>query len=548
MAITYLFKEDKTQMSFGLTSLRRRIIAVSLLLVACLFGAALYTQGLVNETTRNNQLRLARQKAFSEKLTALKATLYNTEIGLYQYAVLLDESQRSSVTVLLHSAQAQARQLDRFAFSPGKVQIGGLAADLVTQLQGLAQEASRLLEVIGHVNQRFPASPIFSDHTYPANLRFITAVENAIADTETQPDGAQRDRILNLFKDVRYQWAQQVSVVRIYIANRSGVFGMPEAGMRQHLRNRNNYLSKVRDLLTQLRRLDGQGALGLLQGEALGEMDEALSDFETNFQRVIDIYQSGDWRADIPLLRNTIQPRFVQIWQVVNRLDDALTRGSSNSVMQVLDMADTSSRFLWLITAFTAGVLLIAVFAYEYLIRRPVYQVVHALEAVGSGASYTPLLKTRTKETDTLIRAFREMQQRVYTREMRLAAILDNASEGIINIGGDGLIRKFNNAAETLFGYSAEEVVGKNVSVLMPHPIREEHDHYIDRYLQSGEPRIIGTEVNVTAQRKDGSVFPMSIKLSDMVLDGGHYFTAIVSDVRARKAMLAHFRHLGARQ
>ena len=531
-------------MNFGLKSLRGRIIAVSLLLVGCLFGAAFYTQGLVNQSTRANQLLLARQKAFSEKLTTLKATLYNAEIGLYQYAALLDESQRESVAELLSSARSQAGELDRLDFSRSRKQIGDLAADVVAQLTMLEQEANNLLKVIGHVDQRFPASPIFSGHTYPANLRFITAVENAIADTEAQRDGVERDHILGLLKELRYQWAQQVSVVRIYIANRSGVFGMPEAGMRQHLANRDNYLQKVRILLKQLKGLDEHGKLGLLQSESLAEMRSALADFEVNFKRVVEIYRSGNWRADIPLLRNTIRPRFAAIWQLVNHLDDAVARGSSNSVMQVLDMADTSSWFLWLTTIFTAGVLLVAVFAYEYLIRRPLYQVVYALEALGSGGSYSPVLKTRTKATGTLVRAFLVMQQRVYSREMRLAAILDNASEGIINIGGDGIIRKFNNAAELLFGYSRWTGRSARPARRMPQPVRDEHDQYIKRYLESGEARIIGSEVNVTAQRKDGTVFPMSIKLSDMVLEGGHYFTAIVSDISERKAMLDHLRHL----
>jgi len=172
------------------------------------------------------------------------------------------------------------------------------------------------------------------------------------------------------------------------------------------------------------------------------------------------------------------------------------------------------------------------------------YQVVNALEAFGQGGSYSPLLSSGVTETDRLLSSFREMQQQVYTRELRLSAILDNASEGIITINDEGVVENFNNAAETLFGYQANEVIGRNVSLLMPHPTRDEHDGYIRRYLESREPRVIGNEINVNAQRKDGTIFPMSIKLSEMVLDGRHYFTAIVADISEHKAMLDRLRQL----
>src|SRR5262245_11091866 len=92
--------------------------------------------------------------------------------------------------------------------------------------------------------------------------------------------------------------------------------------------------------------------------------------------------------------------------------------------------------------------------------------------------------------------------------EARWRAIIDSAVDGIIVIDAHGLIEAFNRGAERLFGYTEREIVGKNVNALMPSPYHEEHDEYIRHYLATGEQRIIGIGRQVTARRKDGTVFP----------------------------------------
>jgi two-component system sensor kinase FixL len=96
-------------------------------------------------------------------------------------------------------------------------------------------------------------------------------------------------------------------------------------------------------------------------------------------------------------------------------------------------------------------------------------------------------------------------------REERLRSILDTGPDAIIVIDERGLVESLSRAAERLFGYAAAEVVGRNVSMLMPSPYREEHDNYIERYRRTGERRIIGIGRVVVGQRADGSVFPMEL-------------------------------------
>ncbi|TIT74941.1 MAG: PAS domain S-box protein, partial [Mesorhizobium sp.] len=101
-------------------------------------------------------------------------------------------------------------------------------------------------------------------------------------------------------------------------------------------------------------------------------------------------------------------------------------------------------------------------------------------------------------------------------REDHLRSILATVPDAMIVIDESGLIQSFSAAAETLFGYKSAEVIGENVKLLMPSPYRQEHDNYMQRYLTTGERRIIGLGRTVTGMRKDGSTFPMELAVGEM--------------------------------
>lgn len=115
----------------------------------------------------------------------------------------------------------------------------------------------------------------------------------------------------------------------------------------------------------------------------------------------------------------------------------------------------------------------------------------------------------------------------------RLESIVITATDAIITINARGVIDSFNPAAEAMFGYAKEEALGENVSILMPSPHREEHDHHISRYLETGERRVIGMGLETVARRKDGSLFPIELALSEVEHLG--LFTAIIRDISERK-------------
>ena len=116
-----------------------------------------------------------------------------------------------------------------------------------------------------------------------------------------------------------------------------------------------------------------------------------------------------------------------------------------------------------------------------------------------------------------------------------LESVVETAIDGIIVIDTRGKILMANSAVSHLFGYSIEELIGQNVSILMPSPHREGHDHYLERYLSTGNKQIIGIGREVEGRRKNGTLFPVRLAVSEIIVDQNHFFTGILQDLTPMK-------------
>jgi two-component system sensor kinase FixL len=138
------------------------------------------------------------------------------------------------------------------------------------------------------------------------------------------------------------------------------------------------------------------------------------------------------------------------------------------------------------------------------------------------------------------------LDARLRASEERWRSIIESAVDAIIVIDSRGAIEAFNPAAERLFGYRESEVMGRNVSALMPSPYREEHDAYLSRYLRTGDAKIIGIGREVTGQRADGTLFPLHLSVGEMLLGGERKFTGILHDLSSRVRMEEQLREQAA--
>jgi PAS domain S-box-containing protein len=157
---------------------------------------------------------------------------------------------------------------------------------------------------------------------------------------------------------------------------------------------------------------------------------------------------------------------------------------------------------------------------------------------IGGERKFTGMLRDLTKRV--------RLEGELGASEARWRAIVDSAVDGIIVIDAHGHVEAFNQAAERLFGYTAQEVVGRNVDMLMPSPYREEHDTYLARYLATGRAKIIGLGREVQGRRKDGTTFPLHLSVGEMSIDGQRKFTGILHDLSSRVEMEGRLREQAA--
>ena len=142
--------------------------------------------------------------------------------------------------------------------------------------------------------------------------------------------------------------------------------------------------------------------------------------------------------------------------------------------------------------------------------------------------------------------AARRAQAALAEREAHLQSVLDTVPDAMVVIDPDGHIESFSATAERLFGYMPSEVLGQNVSMLMPSPYREQHDGYLLRYLTTGERRVIGSGRLVVGMRKDGSTFPMELAVGEVQSSDRRFFTGFIRDLTERQQTQKRLQELQA--
>lgn len=245
----------------------------------------------------------------------------------------------------------------------------------------------------------------------------------------------------------------------------------------------------------------------------------------------------GSWHA-------SLEPYFAKVRATHRKMEYAMYTDATENMYALAQAVNGELQVLWHATLVGIVALIVGFFLFEYSIRKPMTRIANALKAEAEGMKHVAVPRTWTQETKTLVAAFQYMQQQIHARQQRLETILDNAAEGIITFDAEGRIESFNQAAERLFGYSGIEVAGKDLRLIIPPQTRESRKDYLKHFVRTEIQRLIGHEGEVTGRHKDGSTFPMALKVSAMTLDGKQLYTGLVADISERKALLEHLKDM----
>ena len=301
-----------------------------------------------------------------------------------------------------------------------------------------------------------------------------------------------------------------------------------ESGQRGFLlTGEERYLQPYLKALSQLPALLGDiEKEHLRMGRSLGweenKMNRLLHLKLADMGRTIELRRQGELAAATALVL-TDEGRLImdQLRDALQRLRSAdriyLQQKDSQFIDSTRETRFTSTLLFMLVIMITiVGFLLLS----RELKRRELL-VIEAESARREQLKTSELLKRRSRE--------------IVDSVNRQKAILNTVVDGIITINEFGIVESFNPAAERLFGYRAEDVIGENVKMLMPSPYRDEHDDYLQHYREGGEAHIIGIGREVVGQCSDGSTFPMELAVGRMEIEGRAMYTGIVRDVSERK-------------
>lgn len=534
----------------SLTTLNGRFTWVSLTFLVILVSLTLYSHESVQHSAGTSLEYIRKNQILTEKLNSVTNTLEEIESKLHQFSTFLRSDQHDEILRLLIELKAQTSALAADEDMKLSKTLQLASAQLNEHTDKLNNIIKQYLFIMQNVESRYPGMPILMTQLEPTNRKFSEAVELALQEGElsdVRPRIIEREhyRIMQLFQEARYAWAMQISWFRVFVANRMGAFGDPETAMRNNLANRQMFVNAVQEVLDRLVTYKKKGMLGLQQEESLEQMREALEYYNEHLEHAVQIYFSDNWRADVVLLRDSLQPALDQFWQLLHMQESGIADINKMGISKSQGTANLLSYFIWLFTGIISVMLFVAYNIFQKKIRKPILQLSDSMHFVDGSIHTLPSAKDNVLEVNRLIDAYTEMRLQVDNRQRRLQSILDNAAEGIITIDKNGGIESFNKAASSLFGYEPAEIIGRQFSSLFPGDTPPVNWHEIHQQANKhGEAEIYGKEWELVGQRKDGSSFHLSLKFSEMQIGGQTLYTAIVDDISERRAVIEHLRHL----
>lgn len=307
---------------------------------------------------------------------------------------------------------------------------------------------------------------------------------------------------------------------------RKDYLDMPDSSI---IRRINNKIALQKETLATL-----QKELASTSEPSITRLLEMLGTYPDIFRKLANINRSYLYLINVVLAGKTVEidtlTEEIRNFTLSQRVE--ISNLISNKIKEIY--RDT---ILWTAigTAFSIVFLLLITSG----ITRPITAISQTLTLLSQkqGAPKIPALdrKDEIGKMALAAQSFKKMSEELEESEIRTKTILETAVDGLITINDRGLIETFNPASETIFGYKKEEVIGKNIKLLMPEPDKSAHDQYLSKYHKHHKKTIMDSSREVLAMRKNGEIFPIDLSLSEVKLANKTIYSGIIRDVSERK-------------
>ncbi|VAW82104.1 diguanylate cyclase/phosphodiesterase (GGDEF & EAL domains) with PAS/PAC sensor(s) [hydrothermal vent metagenome] len=412
-------KQNKT---FGfLNSLRGRYLAIVGVLAFVILSSAWTAQFYLSRTETQSRVNINIRNEVIEYSRRIRNAIWQAENAQKDFLLTPLQTYQYTYNKNFESALRNTSALKEITW----IRNTGLENDieeLYANIIILKQASAELAGIRSNIERLFPTTPTLRNIMSADNQGFYTAATLGVNEFSGSSMDQSALETRELFARSRHEWVRMISSFRLYLLNLMGIFGNPETGLQTQVDNINIQYQQIQQMLDTLDAREQQRSLGLQGSQSLHDMKQTADDWWKAYEKIRATHTSGEWRADIPFIKNTIRPLYDKIWRRLLELDQSLGKSFSEDLNSLAQVARSSTYTLW----GQVILLLLAILAGYYILQRkilqPVSTVTRALrsEIWEKDTGIENLLSAQLEETHDLIQAFTDTSQKIRERQSQL--------------------------------------------------------------------------------------------------------------------------------
>lgn len=401
-----------------INSLRGRYALVTLLLSVSLLTGSIVGQS--NLTTNRDIIatNIATRNQLLQRSRHIRTTVWEARESLALYLLMPNEQQYPDyVHLAIGQAVSHTEHLQQHPWIKEKNKEDAIE-QLRTSLLTFDEAVSELIKIRADADRQYPSMAVARTDMQNYNDGIVNALNIALAEIASEANNIITPTYKR-FAQTQSLWSQMISLFRIYLANSIGSYDVSSLpAQEQALKTLYN---EIRANIKTLNKLASADKLGFETTDALQFIDQSTLKWNTGFQKILKIHNSRNWRADVAIVKDLIEPDIDKIWSILQSLDIAIESSSTEDVNTLTKIAEEQATVLWVITIVGLIFLAMGFYFLELLVLRPIANVSKALKQEASGDEQQDIaINTRIKETRNLVDAFDEMRMQVHQRQDQL--------------------------------------------------------------------------------------------------------------------------------